>query len=580
MKLFDFTTLKSLTEIYPLFVRKFENFNPPDVNATVTEKINAMIQYLNEMGRLNTAVVTDWNAVMKWVEDEGITETIDAMLTNGDFDTALNTQAVTYLNTRVAEYQSWMDNSEVSFNTWFQNLKNILTASVAGNLQNEIDDITSKISWINPDQFTGTDAQKLQHAINQQIIDKTSSIILNRIYDITGSTIYIDKDFTTEDFTNIYGFSSGGLRKNDSGFMFDSHSPLAGSTIQSGNVRFIGLEFKSVSGVGMKIFNGDALYQVYSAFNRYKDIDCIVYQRTNYLQSFHFFECHVYGGNGIVIDYKTCFDFVWEKCSITSSKDGIICTTTQATSSNPNPSGSGNNNIRILNSVFQGMTGNAIITGFSSVAQIRGNYFELNAGYIDVSYTPSYGLEIANNFFHDTDTSKVGIYWATEKVGGRTDQDKYVSIANMARAGMQLHGFKTVPSIAVKIYSIGDVGTILNYPDSIMRIGQRDTSSTTVGSDTVNINVLNGVKYIDMMHYGTINAADLFTFNIDTGITLDNANDIIQVSLIGDGNTDTDFERFELVNTYAFGTIVKVRLKSNYAGTAGVRIYIRIIKVM
>lgn len=335
-------------------------------------------------------------------------------------------------------------------------------------LSNDIYNINHRV--INPDNFDGTDAEKLQQAINKSITDLTASIVLTRIYDITGNTLYIDKTFATNSVTDFIGIG-GGIKKTDSGYMFSSTIIYpTGQLIQCGNIKFTNFEIYGQNGSSVKFLNGDAFYNVQVKSCMFYDLDYVVYSDIHYIQSYYFNDCHVYRCYSCVLSYLTSYDLTWKNCSIDASVNGIIQTTVEATSNNPNPSGAGNNNIRIIDSLFEGMSGQAIKLGFVSVGQITGNYFEENEGYIDVSSNPSYGLEISNNFFHDTDSTKVAIYWTSHAIASVDYQDKYISSGNMAREGIVLHGFKAKPNSTIKIISNADSGTILNYPDSFINI--------------------------------------------------------------------------------------------------------------
>jgi len=81
--------LKSFEKIYPIFIQKYESYIPSEENAGVTEKINSMIQYLSQIGRLNNDVVNNWNKVMQWVLAEGMNEVsqieINKLIVDGTF---------------------------------------------------------------------------------------------------------------------------------------------------------------------------------------------------------------------------------------------------------------------------------------------------------------------------------------------------------------------------------------------------------------------------------------------------------------------------------------------------------------
>jgi hypothetical protein len=65
--------MNTLRSIYPLMIQQYETFIPNIEGMDITQKTNSIIQYLNRIGKLNNDVVADWNKVMKWVLDEGLT---------------------------------------------------------------------------------------------------------------------------------------------------------------------------------------------------------------------------------------------------------------------------------------------------------------------------------------------------------------------------------------------------------------------------------------------------------------------------------------------------------------------------
>jgi hypothetical protein len=87
-------SMSKLSTVFPIMIDKYEQFIPNIEGMGVPDKINAIIQYLNRIGKLSNDVVADWNKVMVWVMDEGLTDNvnskIDDMVSKGTFDTLLN----------------------------------------------------------------------------------------------------------------------------------------------------------------------------------------------------------------------------------------------------------------------------------------------------------------------------------------------------------------------------------------------------------------------------------------------------------------------------------------------------------
>jgi hypothetical protein len=87
-------TMNKLSTVFPIMIDKYEQFIPNIEGMGVPDKINAIIQYLNRIGKLSNDVVTDWNKVMVWVMDEGLNDAVntkvDDMVAQGTFDDLLN----------------------------------------------------------------------------------------------------------------------------------------------------------------------------------------------------------------------------------------------------------------------------------------------------------------------------------------------------------------------------------------------------------------------------------------------------------------------------------------------------------
>lgn len=97
-------------------------------------------------------------------------------------------------------------------------------------------DISFSGNWyfqtISPDWFIGTDLEKLQKAVDVSIANRSSQITINRSYNLTGGTIYIDRGFHSKDEISKWsrrnmiftGSGEGRLIKEDAGFMFSANS--------------------------------------------------------------------------------------------------------------------------------------------------------------------------------------------------------------------------------------------------------------------------------------------------------------------------------------------------------------------
>lgn len=74
-----------------------------DQNASILDKINSIITGLNATGKLTNDVVQNWNTVMNWVMNDGLTTDVnnklDAMVTSGFFSDAILNDVTPFIGT-------------------------------------------------------------------------------------------------------------------------------------------------------------------------------------------------------------------------------------------------------------------------------------------------------------------------------------------------------------------------------------------------------------------------------------------------------------------------------------------------
>lgn len=91
-------------------------------------------------------------------------------------------------------------------------------------------------SWnfqnISPDWFVGSDVEKVQKAFDVSIANRSTQIMIDRTYNLTGGTVYIDRGFHTADEISkwsrrdliVSGTGEGRIIKEDPGFVFSANS--------------------------------------------------------------------------------------------------------------------------------------------------------------------------------------------------------------------------------------------------------------------------------------------------------------------------------------------------------------------
>ena len=360
----------------------------------------------------------------------------------------------------VNDWNTYLDDFVASFD---ENLKQEVTETVqswiasgyievviSAALQTEIDDLSLRLDntadeihlkikslFINPDDFPGTDVEKLRQAIEKAVLNK-ASVIFPRLYNITGHTIVIDKP-DGRDIMHFIGMG-GGIVKNDSGSIFTAVDPDMGDIVSS-NMRY-----KSIVGVGTIVWDGDKLIRVNSTNDSYVNVDTVMAANTRYAQTMKFYGCTITGGNGWAFEWKKSYDVVIDSCTIEHRQNAIRNT---YLAGNPD-----NNTLRIVNNVIEGLTGKAMDLGSSFGVTITGNYFELNAGgYIDMSKSLNYhnGLTFIGNTFQPS-------------ANDRTNEVPMINLGRMGSNGVFSSG-NVSTGVLYQLTSVGTPGRLTSIGD-------------------------------------------------------------------------------------------------------------------
>lgn len=99
----DFSTLRKFDKLYPVAIQKYDTFSL-DQDANVIEKMNRLIQFMNQIGKVSNDVIRNWNQVMEWVLKDGLNDyvvnEIEKMNAEGQF-TEIFTELDTVFNDRI-----------------------------------------------------------------------------------------------------------------------------------------------------------------------------------------------------------------------------------------------------------------------------------------------------------------------------------------------------------------------------------------------------------------------------------------------------------------------------------------------
>ena len=246
---------------------------------------------------------------------------------------------------------------------------------------------------ITPDNFEGTDFDKVQSAINEAIA-QNKGIKLTRTYDVTSdNSLKINKSGSRWTL-QFYGLG-GGLKKTNTGFMFDTDDYFA-ADINFNNVRFEG-----TANNGMTLFNGDKIIIINTIGCVYSGVDKKI-TAAKYIQSIRGIGDRVTGGSGFFIETPAAYDYV-EDSTLVEVRESFFKQTIA-------PVGQEWTSLygtRFDNCVIEGLTGTAIQVRRTETLAINGLYFEKNTGGNIVFDDDSIlsGISIENVQYHEDPTT-------------------------------------------------------------------------------------------------------------------------------------------------------------------------------
>ncbi|QEL88545.1 BppU family phage baseplate upper protein [Bacillus mycoides] len=255
-------------------------------------------------------------------------------------------------------------------------------------IHGEIDIIQSKVNdnAISPDDFEGTDYEKVQKAITYSITNK-KSIRLSRMFDVTNTIpLYINKDDNRWSL-HFYGVG-GGLKKTNSGYMFSTNRAYVG------DINFNAVKFESTPGAGTRIFDSGngKIIRVFSIGCIYRGVDCIAYSSNGYLQSYRFIGDSIVGGLGNSIECPGGFDVIFSSVLV-EHRENFFKQLKGTTSIYPSLYG-----VTFRDVCVEGLTGFAYSIANTTQLTIDGAYYEKNNGG-DIIFDPDgsfTGVSISN----------------------------------------------------------------------------------------------------------------------------------------------------------------------------------------
>lgn len=119
--------INSFTALAPLIIQKYERYLPTafDDSMTMLQKVNKVINQLNEIGEISNGVVEQWNNVTEWVMNGAISEDVnkrlDELVVDGTLADIINVSIFEDLNTDLTNTKSDVASHSEKISTLEQN---------------------------------------------------------------------------------------------------------------------------------------------------------------------------------------------------------------------------------------------------------------------------------------------------------------------------------------------------------------------------------------------------------------------------------------------------------------------------
>lgn len=240
---------------------------------------------------------------------------------------------------------------------------------------------------INPDWFNNNDYNKVQSALNLLVNRVSGSITLERIFNITGNTLTINKGQYPRFALRIDG-KGGGLYKEDAGAMFTA------SEENSGDIYLTNLTFEGKAGVNVFVYDTVKIVRIHSTNNFYQRLWRVFNSETSYTQTVRSINDSYVGIYDTVFYFKYCYDVVCDGVLVEESSSFIL----------DNHEGSYCTSLTVTNSVIEGLTGKIISISGAYNLVITNNYFEKNKGYFEFTELGCRAFKFEGNYIQEDGT--------------------------------------------------------------------------------------------------------------------------------------------------------------------------------
>ena len=227
-------------------------------------------------------------------------------------------------------------------------------------------------------------AAAITAAINHALtINPHPAIVFPEVVDITGYTITINKqpDYGDRQYLKLLGMG-GGIKKTDSGFVFQGSVPLVG------DISVTGMSFVSSNSAGTIVWDCNTIMRISSSHNEYINVDCVAKQdstvNAQLMQSCRFTNEKIIGGRGAAFLWLRASDCTFSNLLVENRGSCFENVQDVGADANMNQ----NFNVRITDCCIEGNvygSAYAIKWGNSWCCTIARNYFENNTNYVDLN---------------------------------------------------------------------------------------------------------------------------------------------------------------------------------------------------
>ena len=209
--------MRNFNKFARITLQRYERYLPTafDESLTLLEKMNKLIEYLNAMGVQLNDVVEQWNEVMEWIINDGITDTVlerlDEMVEDGTFEQLINETIFNELETRITGVEDELEQL------------NTLPAQVE-DIENKLNFLTVNIKDFGAVGDGGTDdTQALRDAISHVDNNGGGRILIPEGVYHTSGTVNVPSNIVIE------GYGNGSIfKRSDQSWLFN----IQGSTGQ------------------------------------------------------------------------------------------------------------------------------------------------------------------------------------------------------------------------------------------------------------------------------------------------------------------------------------------------------------